>query len=137
MKISSRWIQRFVGEQGNPRRVLAEHRERVVEVILTVEKGDVRRPEFFGFRAFLLDPFRNLSEDGPTVPPLMQVLGATDRNLPFSSRAIAGAEQVPGRALSNDGRVVDELNVPSRFQGLRRSRWLLSMCDLERKTSYK
>src|ERR1035437_8363551 len=85
-KISSRWIQRFISKQGNSRRILAEHRKRVVKMILTVEEGDIRRLQFIGLRALLLDPFRNLSEDVPALLPLMQVLGATDGNLPFSDR---------------------------------------------------
>ena len=45
----------------------------------------------------------------------MQVLGATDGYLAVTIRAVAGAEQVPSRALPNHGRIVHILSVPVRF----------------------
>src|SRR5882724_5189450 len=121
MKIMVRWIQRLVRQQGNPRRVFSKYRKCIVKVILAVEVGKIRGPEFLGFRTLLLDPVRNLGEDLPASLPLMEVLRTTDGNLTFSIRPVARTEQVPGCAFLNDGRIVDELDVAVRFQGVWRT----------------
>jgi hypothetical protein len=100
-------------------------------MIFTVEKRDVRCPELFRLGTFFLDPLRNLREDVAALFPLVRVLGAADRDLPFAFGAVTGAEQVPGRSFSNDGRVVDEFNIAARFQCLRRSRCLLRQRNWE------
>src|SRR6202035_3350462 len=86
VEIGAGWVERLVGEKGNPGGVLAENGKRVVQVKLSVEVGNVGGPEFLRSRALLRDPTGNLFENRTAQAPMMKILGAADGKLSFSDR---------------------------------------------------
>src|ERR1700722_2224192 len=113
-------IQRLVGHERDSRSIFAEHREGIVEVIFTVEVRNVRRPQFFCFRALLDNPVRDFLEHRSAGTPVMQVLRASNRQLSIAVRTVGGSKQIPGVAILGDRRIVNELHVAINFNDLRR-----------------
>jgi len=89
-------------------------------MILAIEIGDVRRPKLLRRRAFVADPVGDLFEYGTAKPPVMQVLGAPDRQFSLSHWAVGRSEQVPGIAVLGDRWIVRVFDVSfkrERFGG--------------------
>jgi hypothetical protein len=84
-------------------------------VILSVEIGDVGSPEFFGFGAFLLDPFGDASEDMAASLPVAQVGRTANGKLSSTFWSIIGSKDDPPVPVLDNGGIVGVLNIAPKL----------------------
>lgn len=96
-------------------------------MVLTVEIRDIRRPKFLCFWTFPLNPLGDARQDIPASAPLVQVMGATNRQFAISRPFGRGAKHIPSASVFDDRRVVRSFDITGDADRLRQSRGSLGV----------